>query len=131
MLDGGGDVGDLGDGAVELVDVLNESLDVANGDGAIDAEIATHDTDSHVAKIGKDMSDGKSERPEELGFPGGFIELVVTGFEVGVGGGGVSIDFDDLLAGIVLFNDRIDGAKMGTLIAEMILGAGHDSAHDN
>ncbi len=59
---------------------MNESLYITNGDGAVDGQIASQDTDGDITQVADKVHDREQQAGQELRFPGrveqGSIDLV-------------------------------------------------------
>ena len=113
------DLGDGGDGAVELVGVLDEGLDVADEDLTGDRHVTANDTDCDVGEAGENGGDWESDRGEELRFPTDGEEFAVFRFELFGRGVYMRIGFDNELAGVIFFDFGVKGAKRVLLCAEI------------
>ncbi len=61
-----GDVGDLRDRLGKRANILDKSLDIANGDGALDSQVATQDTDGDITQVADEIHDGEQQAGQEL-----------------------------------------------------------------
>ena len=115
-------MGDAGERAVELADVLDEGLDAADAEKAGDGLLTTNYTDGDVAQVGADVDDRESDGGIELGFPGTFVETLVAVGKIRKGQVFVRVGLDDGLTGVIFFNGVIEGAERNLLTAEILLG---------
>ena len=128
MLDGGNNFGDGSERAVELANVLDEGLDVANGDFAGNDVKSAENADGNIAEVGNDVGDGESEARKELRFPGLFIESLVDFGKCFDGSFDVGVGFDDELTGIIFFDDAVEFAESFAFGGEIFLGFFRDFA---
>ncbi len=77
LLEDVGDIGDLGDRLGEGAHVLDESLDIADGDRALDGQVSAQDTDGHIAQVADKVHDREHHARKELGFPGRVVQHVI------------------------------------------------------
>ena len=76
------DLGELRDRLGERADVLDEGLDVADGDRAADGQPAAEDAHGHVAQVADEVHDRHHHAREELRLPGRAVEHVVVAVEL-------------------------------------------------
>ena len=79
------------DGLGEVLDVLDERLNIADGDGASCGKNAADDGNGHIAQVAHKVHDGLHQTGQKLRFPRGFVQLIVRGVEV-VQHGGLAVD---------------------------------------
>ena len=72
-----GDVGELGDRLGERAHILDEGLDIADGDGFLDRQVAAQDADDHIAQVADEVHDRHHQAGQELRFPGRVVQGVV------------------------------------------------------
>ena len=68
---------DLGDRMGERPDVLDEGLDVPDGNGLPDRQPSSQDAYRYVPQVADEHHDGHHQPGKELGFPGRIVERVV------------------------------------------------------
>ena len=69
-------------GWVNDAHVLDEGLDVADGDGVLDGQVAAQDADRHIAQVADEGHDRHHHAGQELRFPGRAVERVVVAVEL-------------------------------------------------
>ena len=122
LLDAGGDLGNAGERAVELADVLDEGLDAADAENAGDGLLTANHADGDIAQVGADVDNREGDGGIELGFPGAFIEALVAVGKIRKGQVFMRVGLDDGLTGVIFFNGVIEGAERNLLVAEIFLG---------
>ena len=130
-LEDGGDLGGGRERAAELVDILDEGLDVADGDLAMEGFVAAEEDCSDVAEVRDELHGWHHEAGEELGEVAAFFEAVVFLLEVGDGGGFAGEGADEELAGVGFFDVAVKVAEFASLGAEVFLGAFGDEDDDD
>jgi len=78
LLDHVGDVGELRDGLREVAHVLDEGLDVTDGDAALHGKRRAHDHDAHVAEVAHEGHGRLHEPREKLALPRALVERIVA-----------------------------------------------------
>ena len=119
------------DGLGEVFDVLDESLNVANGNDAVCGKNAAHDGHCHVAQIAHKVHNGHHQAGEELAFPRRFIQLVVGGVEV-VQHHGLAVEgFDHIVAGVDFFHLTVHDTQNSLLGLEVFLAEPDHDEHQH
>ena len=117
------------DGLGEVLDVLDERLNIADGDGARCGKNAADDGDGHIAQVAHKVHDGLHQAGQKLRFPRGFVQLIVRGVEV-VQHGGLAVErLDDVVAGVDLLDLTVDNAQCRLLRLEILLAELDDHQH--
>ena len=120
---------ELLDGLGKVADILNEGLNVADRDGARCGKDAAHNGDRHIAQIAYKAHDRLHQARQKLGFPRGFVQLVICGVEV-VQHSGLAVErLDDIVPGVDLLNLTVDHAEGGLLGLEVLLAEFDDHQH--
>ena len=110
----------------EITDILDKGLNVADLDGSGCSQNASADGDAHISQVSDKHDDGLHKAAEQLGLPGGFVQLFVGGVE-GLDGLFLTvIRLDHVLAAVVLLHLSVDLAQIILLVDEMLLGMLHD-----
>ena len=131
LLEDVGDVGDLRDRLGEGAHVLDEGLDIADGDRPSDRQVAAQDADGHVAQVADEVHDRHHQAGQELRFPGRAVERVVELVEL----------FDALclaveglhhdVAAVHFLDVAVDVAQVILLLLEVLLRLADDQADDD
>ena len=121
-----GDLRKLGDRLREVLDVLDERLDVADGDDALHGEEAAQDRDGDVAGVADEVHDRLHEAREELRLPCALEQAVVGLGELADHTLLLAERLHDRMAGEGLLDLAVDEAERFLLLAEVALGARHD-----
>jgi len=76
-----GNIGELGNRLRKGANILNERLNVANGNQVADCQDSPHHDNCHVTKIANKSHDGHHQAGQKLGFPSGLVEGIVQSVE--------------------------------------------------
>ena len=109
------------DGLGKVFDILDKSLNIANGDNAVCSKNAAHDGHCHIAQVAHKVHDGHHKAREELALPCGFVQLIVGGVEVCQYHGLPVEGLDHVVAGVDLLDLTVDHAQRGLLCLEVLL----------
>ncbi len=121
-----GDGRRLGDRLGELAGVLDERLDVAQGESPLRHPQATHDRDGHVVQVG-DEHHGRVDDPgDELGLEARLVQQIVLMLEALDGGLPAAEHLDDGVAGEHLLDVSVHLSGVRPLGGELALGAAGD-----
>ena len=105
------DLGQLLDGLGEVAHILDERLDVTNGDDAARGKNAAGNGHCYIAQVAHKGHDGLHQAGKELAFPGGFKQAVV-GFVKIIQNGIFAVErFDHIVAGIYFLHLAVHGAR--------------------
>ena len=123
---------ELDDGLREVLDVLDERLDVAHRDYALDSEHTAHDGHDDITQIADDVHDRAHEPREELGFPCTLVESLVRVVELVYRCLLTAERLHDRMAAERFLDEAVDGAEVGLLSIKLLLRALDDDAdaHD-
>ena len=115
----------LRDGLREVLHVLDERLDVADGDDALHGQHAAGQRHAHIAQVAHEVHDGLHQARQELRFPSAFIEFRI-GLAERLGNRLLAIErAHDGMAGKRFLNLAVDGAEHGLLGPEVLLRGLH------
>jgi len=134
---GGGllqDVGDvrnlrqrLGEGA----DILDESLNIADGDGFANRQIAAQNGHRHVAQIADKVHHREHQPREELRLPRGGVERAVQVVEGGDAATLAVEGFDNHMSAVHLLDVPVDVPQVILLFLEVLLRIANHHADDD
>ena len=123
------DLGQLLDGLGEVAHILDERLDVTNGDDAARGKNAAGNGHCYIAQVAHKGHDGLHQAGKKLAFPGGFKQAVV-GFVKIIQNGIFAVErFDHIVAGIYFLHLAVHGAQNFLLGAEIFLAEPDHQQH--
>ena len=109
------------DGLGEASDVLDERLDVTDGDSTGGSKNTARHSYGHVPQVAHKVHDGLHQAGEELAFPRGFVQFIVGGIEICQHGVLTIESLDDIVAGVDLLDLAIDNAQRCLLRLKIFL----------
>ena len=109
------------DGLGEVFDVLDERLDVTDGDSTGGSKNTARHSYGHVPQVAHKVHDGLHQAGEELAFPRGFVQFIVGSIEICQHGVLPIESLDDIVAGVDLLDLAIDNAQRCLLRLKIFL----------
>src|SRR5699024_1110485 len=105
----------------EVPNILDEGLDLTDGDDAPHREDAARHGHGHIAQVAHKVHHRHHQAGEELAFPGGFVELVVGFAELRQHGVLPVESLDHVVPGVDFLHLAVDDAQVFLLGAEVFL----------
>ena len=115
------DLCDLLHGLGEVSDVLNERLNLTDGDRATNCQQAAGQRHSHIAQIAHEHHDRLHQTGEKLRLPCGVIQGVIGLLELGNGILLLVVRLDDGVSGVGFLHLSVDVSQIFLLLFEVLL----------
>ncbi len=117
------------DGRREIAHILDEGLDVPDGNGAADGQVASQNRHAHVTQISHEAHQRHHQSRQELGTPCRIVQRVVCLLEHGQHVLFLIEHLHDVVSAVNLFHLAVHLAQILLLPAEIFLRTSHDGSH--